>query len=52
MSGKTQTIYPWWSLEGSPPPELWFHDIFKQDGTPFDETEIDAIKKYCLRDGK
>ena len=36
VSGKTNTIYPWGSPEGAPEPAIWFHDIFRQDGTPFD----------------
>ena len=26
-------------------PELWFHDIFRKDGSPFDPKEISFIKK-------
>jgi hypothetical protein len=26
-------------------PKLWFHDIFRKDGTPYRQDEIDAIKK-------
>lgn len=25
-------------------PPLWFHDIFRQDGTPFSQEEVDSIK--------
>ncbi len=33
VSGKTQTVYPWgWTAEKATP-EIWFHDIFNQDGT-------------------
>lgn len=49
VSGKTQTIYPWGSPEGAPPPEIWFHDVFHPDGKPFDQAEIDVIKQYCLK---
>lgn len=44
MSGKTNTIYPWESFEGAPEPKVWFHDIFRKDGTPFDQEEIDIIR--------
>lgn len=44
VSGRSQTIYPWGSKEGSPEPEIWFHDIFRSDGTPFDSGEIKIIK--------
>ncbi|NJW54249.1 1,4-beta-xylanase, partial [Salinimicrobium sp. CDJ15-91] len=26
-------------------PELWFHDIFRKDGTPYKEEEVALIKK-------
>jgi hypothetical protein len=45
VSGKTQTIYPWGSPPGGPEPELWFHDIFHKDGTPYDSAEVELIKK-------
>ncbi|NOX64863.1 MAG: glycoside hydrolase family 5 protein [Chlorobi bacterium] len=45
VSGKTQTIYPWGSKQGSPEPEVWFHDIFRSDGTPFDKREVKLIKE-------
>jgi len=44
VSGKTQTIYNWLSKEGDPIPELWFHDIFYEDGTPFSIEEVEFIK--------
>jgi hypothetical protein len=45
VSGKTQTIYPWGSPPGEPEPEVWFHDIFRRDGTPFDGAEVELIKQ-------
>ncbi len=45
VSGKTNTIFPWGSKEGTPEPKIWFHDIFRQDGTPFNQEEIKAIQK-------
>jgi hypothetical protein len=46
VSGKTQTIYPWdsWKKNYTAEPEVWFHDIFRADGTPFDPNEIRYIK--------
>ncbi|MBR4756958.1 MAG: cellulase family glycosylhydrolase [Bacteroidales bacterium] len=46
VAGKTNTIFAW----GDPrpdvaEPELWFHDIFRQDHTPFSEEEVEVIKK-------
>ncbi len=48
VAGKTNTIYPWnsWMTPGKlPEPELWFHDVFRKDGTPFDQEEIKVIKE-------
>lgn len=44
VSGKTQTIYPWGSKAGAPEPKVWFHDVFRADGTPFDAKEVEAIR--------
>jgi hypothetical protein len=47
VSGKTQTIYPWDSWEKQYPdePPLWFHDIFRPDGRPYDTKETELIRK-------
>jgi hypothetical protein len=49
VSGKTQTIYPWdsWEKTYTAEPTIWFHDIFRQDGTPFDSKEVAYIKAEC-----
>jgi hypothetical protein len=45
VSGKTNTIYAWDKPmpDGGEPP-IWFHDIFRADGTPFSPEEITLIK--------
>ena len=45
VSGKTNTIYAWDHPmpDGSEPP-VWFHDIFRKDGTPFSEDEVRLIR--------
>jgi hypothetical protein len=48
VSGKTQTIHAWGSKKGAPEPKVWFHDIFRADGTPFDPQEVAAIKKLTM----
>lgn len=51
VAGKTNTIYPWnsWDHPGKlPEPEIWFHDVFRQDGTPFSVEEVKVIKQ-CVR---
>lgn len=47
FSGKTQTIYPWssWNKKFTAEPELWHHDVFREDGTPYDKKEIELIKE-------
>jgi hypothetical protein len=46
VNGKTQTNYHWGSKAGDPPPRVWQHDIFRGDLTPYDQNEIDLLKKY------
>ena len=46
VSGKTNTIFAWDEPrpnENEPP--LWFHDIYRQDKTPFDPAEVEFIKQ-------
>jgi hypothetical protein len=47
VAGKSQTIYPWdsWTKKYTAEPELWFHDIFRADGTIYDRGEVALIKK-------
>ena len=42
VAGKTQTNYAWdsWSVTYDGEPDVWFHDIFRQDGTPYREEEV------------
>jgi len=52
VSGKTQTIYPWdsWTKTYTAEPPVWFHDIFRPDGTPYDLKETDYIKSLTGKD--
>lgn len=46
VSGKTNTIFAWDEPKpNEKEPKLWFHDIFRQDKTPFDAKEVELIKK-------
>jgi hypothetical protein len=45
VAGKMNTCFPWNSKPGSPEPKVWFHDIFRPDGTPYDPEETALIKK-------
>jgi hypothetical protein len=46
VAGKTQTIYPWdsWVTEYTAEPPVWFHDIFRPDGTPYRAEEVALIR--------
>ncbi|WP_300600501.1 cellulase family glycosylhydrolase [Niabella sp.] len=47
VAGKSQTIYAWdsWTKAYDAEPVLWFHDIFRKDGTPYKQAEVDFIRK-------
>jgi len=45
VSGKTNTIFPWGSKEGTAEPAIWFHDVFRKDGSAFSEKEVKLIKE-------
>lgn len=45
VTGKTNTMYEWdHPVPSGKEPEIWFHDIFRPDGSPFDVKEIDLIR--------
>jgi hypothetical protein len=46
VAGKSQTIYPWdsWQKPYAAEPPVWFHDIFRPDGTPYDPAEVAYIR--------
>lgn len=52
VNGDQQTHWPW----GSPPqtqttePPLWFHDLYRRDGTPYKSAEIALYQHYRLQD--
>jgi hypothetical protein len=46
VSGKTNTIYAWDTpMPNGEEPKVWFHDIFRKDGTPYSKDEVELIKK-------
>jgi hypothetical protein len=52
VAGKTQTYLPWDSWKHpytDREPNVWFHEVFRTDGTPYKQDEVDLIKKL---DGK
>lgn len=46
VDGKSQTIYPWdsWQKPYDSEPPVWFHDIFRRDGTPYIQAEVAYIR--------
>jgi hypothetical protein len=45
VSGKTNTKYAWDTpMPDGSEPALWFHDIFRKDGSPYKQEEIDIIE--------
>lgn len=47
VNGKTQTDLPWDSWQKPyvlSRPVVWHHDIFRPDGTPYRQREVDLIK--------
>jgi hypothetical protein len=47
VDGKTQTRYPWDSWQKpytQSQPVVWHHDIFRGDGTPYRQAEVDLIR--------
>ncbi len=47
VAGKSNTIYPWdsWQQAYDDEPPVWFHDIFREDGTPYRPEEVALIKE-------
>jgi hypothetical protein len=52
VAGKTQTYYPWDSWQRPyvlTQPAIWFHDVFRQDDTPYRQSEIDLMRQLTGR---
>ena len=52
VAGKTQTYLPWDSWEHPyvlSKPAIWFHEVFKQDDTPYRQREVDLIRQLTGR---
>ena len=52
VAGKTQTYFPWDSWKRpyvSDQPTVWFHEIFRQDDTPYRQREVDIIREQTGR---
>jgi len=46
VTGRTQTCYQWESKPGDPRPAVWQHDLFYEDGRPYDPKEIKLVKSF------
>ena len=46
VAGKTQTVYPWdsWKTTYTNEPPVWFHDIFRADGSAYRPAEVAYIR--------
>jgi Zn-dependent peptidase ImmA (M78 family) len=48
VAGKTQTYLPWDSWKKpytTREPKEWFHEIFRNDGQPYRQSEVDLIRQ-------
>jgi hypothetical protein len=48
-NGRTQTHLPWPGLEGLVPGDVWHHDLFESDGTPYDAEEVRVFRDTIAR---
>jgi hypothetical protein len=52
VAGKTQTYLPWDSWDRPYvrlEPTVWFHEVFRNDGTPYRQHEVDLIRELTGR---
>ena len=52
VAGKTQTYYPWDSWDRPyilSQPTVWFHEVFRQDGTPYRKREVEILRQLTGR---
>ena len=52
VAGKTQTYLPWDSWQRPyvlAKPTVWFHEVFRQDDTPYRQHEVDLIRQLTGR---
>lgn len=54
VQGKSQTIFPWdsWQKPYDGEPPVWFHDIFRTDGTPYRPEEVSYIRSVTGKVGR
>lgn len=49
VDGKSQTKFAWSDPPGSSEPKVWFHDILRADGAPYDPEEAEMIRRLVSR---
>jgi hypothetical protein len=52
VAGKTQTYFPWDSWQKPyvlQQPTVWFHEVFRQNGQPYRQREVDIIREETGR---
>lgn len=51
VAGKSQTQYPWesWKKTYTQEPKVWFHDVLRPNGQPYDADEAAFIKQTINR---
>lgn len=49
VAGKTQTYFPWdsWDHPYTAVPKVWFHDLLRPDGRPFQDAESHTIRSLA-----
>lgn len=53
VAGKTNTMYAWDApMPGGEEPKVWFHDIFRPDGTPYSEKEVNFISSLTGKENQ
>jgi len=52
VAGKTQTYFPWDSWQRPyvlEQPAVWWHEVFRQDGTPYRQHEVELMRELTGR---
>ena len=45
VNGRTQCQFAWYHQRGTPEPKVWLHDLFHQDGEPYEPAEHAVIRQ-------
>lgn len=48
VAGKSQTHCPWdsWQNVYKEEPEVWFHDVYRENGEPYDKEEVEYLMEF------